>query len=153
MLHVEAVDDVHARAYYNDVLICVWQKPPTLAALNQVHELARKLVARAHHGIGVFGIAQAGMSMIGAAERRRAGDLLREFGENIRAIASVIEGTGFRAGTTRSVMTAITLFARQPARVKIFATVDEAVVWQAPLIDMRPSDLSDAVTATRQRLR
>jgi hypothetical protein len=153
MLRVGVVDEVHASATFRDVLLVIWRQAPTLAALDDVHEAARQLTEAAPDGIGVLGVAQAGMPMIGAVERRRAGDLLKEFGAHIRALASVIEGSGFLAGTTRSVMTAITLMARPPSPVKIFATVAEAVAWQAPLVGARAAELAAATEELRRKMR
>lgn len=151
-IHVS--DAVHVSATWNDLLLVCWRKAPTLAALDDVHEATRRLLIAHPDGVGVLGIAQSGMPMIGAAERKRAADLLKDFGKTMRFLASVIEGDGFWAGTTRSVMTAITLMARPPCPTKIFSTVTDAAGWMAPSLGApAPSALSieRAVIAMRRQ--
>ncbi|HEY7954551.1 MAG TPA: hypothetical protein VII38_04625 [Polyangia bacterium] len=129
-IHVS--DAIHVNATWHELLLVCWRQSPTLAALDDVHEATRRLLVAHPEGVGVLGIAQSGMPMIGAAERGRAADLLKDFGKKMRCLASVIEGEGFWAGTTRSVMTAITLMARPPCPTRIFSTVSDAAGWMAP---------------------
>jgi hypothetical protein len=62
----------------------------------------------------------------------------------------VIEGTGFAAGATRSVMTAISLLAGAPCPLKIFGSFDEGVDWYSARIDISPPALRQAIERMRQ---
>jgi hypothetical protein len=158
MLEVVDIDGIHVCGTMRNLLVCLWRDTPTLEALDGVLQATRALIARCPTGIGVLGVAPGDMPLVGGAARRRAVAMLAETGGHVRCMATVIEGSGFRAGATRSVMSAITLLARQPCPAKIFGDVDEAATWQARLLgthDLRPTqprELCDAVAAARARL-
>jgi hypothetical protein len=129
---VRALDGKPCAACCDNSVIMIWRVAPTVRALGDLRDIILELLGQFPRGVGILGIAEPGMPMLSAAERKFASDLLTTWGSQLRAIATVIEGHGFWAGATQSVMTAISLIARQPCPMRIFNTIDEALVWYTP---------------------
>jgi hypothetical protein len=144
--------DVHTLATWHSLQIVVWKQAPTVTALTDVYKATEALLVHHPDGVAVLGIAQSGMPLIGPEERKLAAAQLKDFGARMKCLCSVIEGDGFWAGATRSVMTAIMMVARPPCPVKTFARVDEAAAWQAPLLgpSISPALYLRAVAEVRQ---
>jgi hypothetical protein len=56
---------------------------------------------------------------------------LQRYERSIERFAYVVEGRGFGAAAMRSAISLVSLAARTPYRLKVFASVDEAGVWLA----------------------
>jgi hypothetical protein len=65
--------------------------------------------------------------------------MVEEHGERLRAVAVVIEGSGFRAAIVRSVASGIVRLARPKSRtpVSYFATIDDGVGWLSESANLR----------------
>jgi hypothetical protein len=133
-LKFHVLDGARCAGSCDQSVIIVWRTPPTVQALSDLRAIVIEQLQEYPRGIGILGIAEPGMPMLGAAERKVSGDLLALFGPRFRAIATVIEGHGFWAGATQSVMTAISLIARQPCPLRIFRSIGEALAWYTPLV-------------------
>ena len=129
---VRTLDGAPCAAICDKSVIVIWRTPPTVRALGELRDLMLELLVQFPRGVGILGIVEPGMPLLGSAERKVAADLLTTYGSQLRAIATVIEGHGFWAGATQSVMTAISLIARQPCPMRICSTLDEALVWYTP---------------------
>lgn len=131
---VRVLDGAPCAASCGKSVIVIWRTAPTVRALGDLRDIILELLKEFPRGVGIVGISEPGMPMLSSAERKVAADLLTTYGSQLRAIATVIEGHGFWAGATQSVMTAISLIARQPCPMRIFNTIDEALVWYTPLV-------------------
>jgi hypothetical protein len=149
-LQLETENSIHSVGTLDNTLLVVWRDTPTLEAFKRVNAAAARLAERCPDGIGTFGVAPANMPLLGSAERKEASALLERFGGQLRAVASVIEGTGFAASATRSVMTAISVLARSPCPLKIFGSFDEGVDWYTARVDIPPPALRQAIERMRQ---
>jgi hypothetical protein len=122
-------------AAWRNALVVVWRRAPSASSIDVAHHHARLLVEQCSGRVGVLCLTQASIPLAGGAERERTCALMESLGDRLVGVATVVEGTGVLAGTTRSVMAAINLVARQPCPLGVFSTVDEAVSWQAPLLN------------------
>jgi len=125
-----AVERGYCVARYEGVLICVWREAPTLAALETARRAFCAVLDERPAGAGVIGVAEDGMPTMGAVERQMASSIFGDLGRRAYYVATVIEGDGFWASTSRSVMTAISIVAHRPCPLRIFRHVAEAAEWQ-----------------------
>ena len=86
--------------------------------------------------------------------RRASIDMVNEHAGRLKCVACIIEGSGFRAAITRSVLSGMKMvLPRRGVPVSFFATVDDGLMWvkehmkTSPLIDMHKG-----VTETRSQL-
>ena len=143
-------DRGHCIGCYEGVLICIWRDAPTVGALETVRAAFTVMTDELPSGAGVLGVAEEGMPMIGAIERRITGELVSVLGRRALFVATVVEGDGLWASTARSVMTAIGIVAHRPCPLKIFRHAREAAEWQARFpTGAAPVALSEAVERCR----
>ena len=57
------------------------------------------------------------------AERRGSADMITSQGNKLLGVACVVEGVGFRAAITRTVLTGMMLLIRTPSPLKLFESV------------------------------
>jgi hypothetical protein len=62
-------------------------------------------------------------------ERHASAKMISSHGKDLAACACVIEGTGFRAAVTRTVLSGISLLIRSPAKLRFFESVAKACDW------------------------
>lgn len=148
-LRFHVLDGARCAGSWDQSVIVVWRAPPTMQAFSDLRAIVVEQLQEFPRGLGIFGIVEPGMPLLGAAERKVAAELLAQFGPRFRAIATVIQGQGFWAGATQSVMTAISLIARQPCPTRIFDSVDEALAWYAPLVSLDGAALRQAIDVVR----
>ena len=65
------------------------------------------------------------------AERSASSAMINGHGSNLAAVACVIEGSGFRAAITRTVLSGMLLVVRSPSPIRLFETVELAASWLA----------------------
>jgi hypothetical protein len=61
--------------------------------------------------------------------RRASVEMMGQLGKDLRAVACVIEGTGFKASIARSVLVGIQLLLRSPVPIRFFRSMEEAAPW------------------------
>jgi hypothetical protein len=72
------------------------------------------------------------------AERKASADMITSQGTKLLGVACVIEGVGFRAAITRTVLTGMLVLIRSPAPIKLFDSVRHASPFLARCLN-RPS--------------
>lgn len=144
-------DDDYATGHWGDVFFILWKKNTTMEA---THQLRSNLVdfTRSHPaGVGLLTIVEANAPVPGADVRKALAAVLTDFSRNIKVSSVVFEGQGFSAAAVRSVVTGLTLIARQAYPHKVFASLAEAGGWMLPQLP-RPvtqSELAAAVASLR----
>jgi len=116
-------------ASFGPVLVAWWTSKPT----PETFELQRsELEARVQANPG----RQLFMCVVSAsapppeqAERDASSKMITVHGDQLAGCACVIEGQGFRAAITRTVLTGIVLLIRTPSPVVFFENVAEAQIW------------------------
>ncbi len=138
---------------YEHVQICVWRKAPTVHALEVVQRTGEALSAANPGGIGIMGVAEEGMPIMGSEERRMSIKMLSETAAHVAFYGCVIEGDGFWASAARSTMTAICLVARPSYPFRIFRYPGDASTWQSRFpTGVSPIGLTDTVERLRAQM-
>jgi hypothetical protein len=86
------------------------------------------------------------------ALRKRSIALVNDHDDSLACVAGVIEGTGFRAAITRSVLAGIALFFRNRAPHHFFSDVPGMAAWVAQKVDVDAAQLASAIEQWRASL-
>jgi hypothetical protein len=113
------------------VCLALWQTKPTreLVAVQRAY-LARAVARDPKHVAFVCAVA-ASAHPPDEAERVASSQMITEHGANLAAVAGVIEGTGFRAAITRTVLSGMVFVVRSPSPIRLFDSVPAAMPWLA----------------------
>jgi hypothetical protein len=84
--------------------------------------------------------------------RKRSVALVRQHDPQLACVAAVIEGTGFRAAVTRSILSGMAQLLRTRARRSFFADVRSAASWIGRHVDVEAPSLELAVEDWRATL-
>jgi hypothetical protein len=85
--------------------------------------------------------------------RRASAKMVTSQGTRLKRIACVIEGSGFQAAITRSVLSGMMRFIRTPSPIKFFASSSVAAAWMAEGTNPGPlHELEQHIDALRKRL-
>ncbi len=147
----------HAFGGWRDFLVVIWRGETTMEGIAELE---------AH--LAAFAAGQPdGVVLVTIVERRaplppgKVRDALARFmarSASIRASGVVFEGSGFRASAVRSVVTGLTMLAKQPYPHKVFATVEQASVWLVEETNRvmgrsyQPEDLIGGIEAIRREI-
>jgi hypothetical protein len=71
----------------------------------------------------------------------------------LQGSAIVIEGSGFAAATTRTLVAGIYLLSKRPYPSKIFSSLSESAAWLSPILSRKAEDIIAVGEATRRALR
>jgi hypothetical protein len=152
---VLAMDRHHCTGTWRNVFINVWADDVTLEAARGLGSAIGRLLEQHPRGVAIFGVSRPGVAVVpGSEERRLLSEMLSKQGKALLAVASVIQGDGFVAAAKRTVMSTISLLARQPCPVAIFDAHHDAAAWLAPRLGeshVDPNALLDAIATLEQR--
>jgi hypothetical protein len=142
-----ARDGRYCHAMWRDVLISIWHQSVEVEAIHSLHQGVEELLSR-HSAIALLGVSRPQVTMVpGAEERRMLSDLLSKHGTQLRCIGSVILGDGFVSAAKRTVLSTISMVARQPCPLRMFPDLSSASAWVAPRLapPAEPTQLRRAV--------
>jgi hypothetical protein len=112
-----------------EVFFAVWSTKPT-QDLFELQRAGLAVAVRANPGRAFFlCVVSPNADPPEQAERDASSRMISQHGSDLLGTACVVEGSGFRAAITRTVLTGITLFIRTPSPVTIFDSVDAASNW------------------------
>jgi hypothetical protein len=126
-------------ASWQQVFAVVWRKETTLEGVSALRGECRTFATKHPRGIGLLTIVSAGAPMPASPVRQAVADFLAQGGAYITCSAVLMEGTGFRAAAVRSVVTGLTMLAKQAYPHRVCSVHDAA------------SMLAHALTATSGR--
>jgi hypothetical protein len=125
-------------------LLCtaVWRKDSTFARVRKQRSALAEVVASAPGKAGFFCVIEETSAPPNEAARKASTKMVEDHGRNLRAVACVIEGSGFRSSIVRSVASGIVMLARSKSKtpVQYFATVNEGATWIGQLVDIGSVD-------------
>ena len=152
---IELTDD-HIVATWQNVVILVWKRETTTAALDALRKAHDQVAAKHEGAVFLLTIVEERAPMPPSATRDALAGFLKMLERSVELSAVVHEGAGFRAAAVRSVVTGVSLVARLPYPHKVFATVAEAAAWFGPnsrrnLKAWHPKALIDSVAELRAR--
>ena len=148
----------HARdglvvARIGPVCLAIWRKKPIMDLfLVQRFDLAAA-VASDPGNIAFLCVVESGAEPPDQAVRDASADMIASFGKDLAACACVIEGTGFRAAITRTVLASMQFVARSATPTRFFERVPIAAAWLTDVVAPgSESPLGDQVELARKRL-
>lgn len=114
---------------YGQVFFAAWSTKPT-PELFEVQRAGLAAAVQANPGRTFFlCVVSPNADPPDQAERDASSRMITSHGANLLGTACVVEGSGFRAAITRTVLTGIVLFIRTPSPVTFFENVDGASKW------------------------
>ena len=130
--HIDSHHDGLGIAYVGAVCMVVWRRSVTLERFVRQRTALRALADRHPEGISFLCVIGENVPPPDAALRKASTQMITALGSRLRCIACVIEGGGFRAATTRSVLAGMALLLRSSTPVlRIVASSAEAAAWLA----------------------
>jgi hypothetical protein len=145
-------DDVVVLASWRSVLVARWKRVPTPAQMRSVRRAIRGVVSRSGEFAAINFVEARNATALPDDVRDEIAATQREFDHQQRALATVVEGTGFWAATVRSVAVGLALMSRTRFPQRVFGRSDDACAWVAPLLadvgDGNTVELRAAVAAT-----
>ena len=98
------------------VCIAIWRSDSNLARVALQREALARVVQQAPGTAGFLCVVEKGSAPPNEEARKASAQMLEEHGERLRAVAVVIEGSGFRASIVRSVASSIVWIRDDAAR-------------------------------------
>lgn len=147
-----AHDVDYATGHWGDMFFILWKKNTTMEATQQLRGHLVDFTRTHPAGVGLLTVVEANAPVPGADVRKALAAVLADFSRSIKVSAVVFEGQGFSAAAVRSVVTGLTLIARQAYPHKVFASLAEAGAWMIPQLP-RPvtqNELAAALTSIRK---
>jgi hypothetical protein len=131
--------------------IAIWRSKPTRPSFELQRAELAKVVARAPGEATFLCVVEAECEPPEGFVRMASSQMITAHGRNLRKVACVIEGHGFMAAITRSVLSGMQLITRSPADIKFFRTVFEGARWLNGDAS-QPRVLAQSVEALREQL-
>lgn len=129
---------------YRNVFFALWSTKPT-PELFQLQRAALAAAVSASPGkIFFLCLVSPNAEPPEQAERDASSQMITSHGNRLLGTACVVEGSGFRAAITRTVLTGIVLFIRTPAPIAFFENVEAAAFWMQRRVPT--TDLSQLAT-------
>lgn len=137
-------------ATYGRVCVAIWNTKPT-QALFEEQRTALAATTRRHPGQTLFlCVVSVKADPPDPPERDASAKMIKDHAQDLLGCACVIEGTGFRASITRSVLTGMTLLARSPVPQAFFERISGAEDWLRPRVGHSLTGLSEQLEALRK---
>lgn len=149
-LEVKHSGDGLVMASLGPISIAIWKSKPTRLLFEiQRNELAK--VVDQHRGTAAFVcLIQEDTPDPDDDVRKASADMLAHHGTNLAGVACVIEGSGFRAAITRTVLTGIMMLTRNAAPIRFFDNIQGAATFLATRIGKdKVAGLAESVARLR----
>jgi len=115
-------------AVSGQVIVGVWRQQACKEGVEVFSNLCKEMRDRYAH-FGLIALAEPGAAMPSSPERRSMASTLRDQAGALVGATFIIEGSGFRAATVRSVAIGLAMLAQQPFPFHIVASADLASSW------------------------
>jgi hypothetical protein len=137
------------------LLVIIWREKTTLSGIRICRDYVQKTCAGQGREFALIAIVEARANLPGGEERAALARLLHDSSRWIQVSALAFERGGFVAATIRSVVTGITVLARQQYPHRVFENVQEAArfIEREQLVDNVPPFTTRRVEAIVAELR
>ena len=133
-----SVTDDYLHAAVGPVFLLVWRGETTSAGVNATEIAMEKMAKMSGERFGLLTVVEPNAPLPPGEVRDQLAALLGRL-PWITASAVVFEGKGFRAAAVRSVVTGLTLLAKQGYPHKVFATTEEGTSWLLQNMNLGPT--------------
>ncbi|WP_433931410.1 serine/threonine-protein kinase [Sorangium cellulosum] len=123
----------YVMASWRQIFCIIWRRETAEDDVRRVSEACAEFAKQHPRGIGLLTIVEDGAPLPQAPARRALARFLAEASAFIRCSAVVLEGSGFRAAAVRSVVTGLSLVARQRFPHKV-CDIEEAGLMFAEIL-------------------
>lgn len=149
-------DDNYVLASWQQIFAVVWRWDTTLEGAQALQRECSKFAMRHPRGIGLLTIVSEKAPMPASPARQAVASFLTHGSSYIKCSAVLMEGTGFRAAAVRSVVTGLTMLAKQayPHRVCSVPDAVSMLSRELPVASgqaINPTALRAAIDDLRQR--
>lgn len=114
---------------FGPVCLAIWRTKPTDALFEAQRLGLASAVASAPGKVAFLCVVETTADPPDQKVRDASASMISSHGKNLAAVALVIEGSGFRAAVTRTVLSGIALVTRNAAPTRYFEGVAAASVW------------------------
>lgn len=140
-IEILAATDDYLHAAVGPVFLLVWRGETTSAGVNATEAAMEKMAKMSGDRFGLLTVVEPNAPLPPGEVRDQLAALLGRL-PWITASAVVFEGKGFRAAAVRSVVTGLTLLAKQPYPHKVFGTTEEGTQWLLSTMNLGPSAIA-----------
>lgn len=157
-LAVQKVSKDFAFGVQGPVFIAIWRGEQTLESHQLMEDGLRKAVERAPGATSFICIIEPSAPIPKDPRiRSESSGMLARMGSRLCSAAAVIEGTGLRITTIRSILIGVNMVVQrsQPQPIKVTGTVSEAMSWISgfhPTFPSLPTEVTRAVRQLRKQL-
>lgn len=116
---------------YQDLVLQLWHRDTTLEGVAALRAVIGRVASDSPQGLRLLVVVEPHASMPSSEARAGIAAIMRERSGSIRATSLAFEGIGFRAASVRAVVAGLNVLAHHPFPYKVFATVPEALAWDA----------------------
>jgi hypothetical protein len=129
-LRIVYEDPEYTLGVYENAFVWSFRGEVTVDRIRRSRPVHRDLVLKYPSGFGAMTIIGDKVPLMMPPDSREAANAITaEFKKHYRALAIVIEGTGFRAAAARAVTSGINLFARVACPTQVFDDARKAALW------------------------
>jgi hypothetical protein len=153
---VEKEDD-YVLASWQQIFAVVWRRETTLQGARALLRECNQFATRHPQGIGLLTIVSEKAPMPASPVRKEVADFLTQGSAYIKCSVVLMEGTGFRAAAVRSVVTGLTLLAKQTYPHRVCSLPDAVMLLSRTLptasgVAVNPKALRAAIDELRERV-
>jgi hypothetical protein len=135
------------------VCLAIWRTKPSEELFDTQRKSLASAVGRDPGHVAFLCVVESTADAPDQKVRDASAEMITSHGKNLAAVACVIEGSGFRAAVTRTVLSGIALVARNAAPTKYFDSVSAASAWLAERLPLgAPVSLAAEVELGRRHL-
>jgi len=121
-------------AQIGHVCTALWRKKPTAERFEIQRSCLEAAVKKQPGRVAFMCLVEAGTEPPDDNIRKASSAMITSFGADLKAVACVIEGTGFKAAISRTVLSGIVLLIRSPSPIKYFESAASAGAWISEFI-------------------
>ena len=145
-------EDGLVMAEMRGISIAIWRRKPN----RELFEIQRKcladVVAKNKGKAGFICVVEPTSEPPDDDIRKAASQMITVHEKNLKCVALVIEGSGFRSAITRTVLSGILLLVRTPSPIKFFEVCKSACMWVGSQIPTAREGLLEEIEVLRTLL-
>jgi hypothetical protein len=131
------------------VSIAVWRRKPNRVLFEAQKKCLAEVVAKNMGKAAFVCVVEPTSEPPDDDIRKESSSMITSHEKNLKCVALVIEGTGFRAAITRTVLSGMVMLIRTPAPIKFFDTPKSASLWLGTQLPAAREGLVEEIEALR----
>jgi hypothetical protein len=140
---------------HRNVLIACWTAQGTTPLVEAFGHVLDSFVTQHAEGVSTVHVISAGLPLATAGAREVLSALMKKHGVVMACVGTVLEGTGFWASATRSMIVGLQLLAPNSVAMRTYASIAEVAAWlpkphaQRTGIVLEPPELEQSIATAR----